>query len=268
MIKRGGYHSYARSAIGREKARQHIHEAEVLSKELGGTDLDVKRYFFSLSPNQLTEILDKYEQQNGKKAREYAEETLPKWKNGQVRMSGMVAERLFKLLPPTMPLGVKFKLTESLWKHVGPASTKTYYIGLDADLEDVCQRVKQYLKEVAIPYKIPSSMEARFNWLSQGDVGVKQQLLNYFREQEKRLLSEALRAQMPVLLNHLRSEQGNLTTHSTQFLKVGKHEVRMVINERVEGISETPPIRLAEKGNFTWIWWSIGILYVLWLLSQ
>ncbi len=268
MIKRSRSHSYTRSSIGHEKAREHIQEAEALSRELGGTDQDVKRYFFSLSPHELTGILDKYEQQNGKKAREYAEETLPKWKNGQVHMSGMVAERLFKLLPPTMPLQAKFQLTESLWGHVGPASTKTYYIGLDADLENVCQRVKQHLEEVAIPYKISSSMEARFDWLSQGDVGVKQQLLNYFRRQEKLLLSEALRTQLPVLLNHLHSEKGNLTTHSTQVLKVGKHEVRMVVNERINGISETAPARLVEEGSYSWIWWSIGIIYVLWLLSQ
>ena len=94
MVKRRRFHSYARSSIGREKAREHIQEAEALSRELGGTDQDVKEYFFSLSPNQLSGILDKYEQQNGEKAREYAEETFPKWKNGQVHMSGKVAERL------------------------------------------------------------------------------------------------------------------------------------------------------------------------------
>ena len=39
---------------------------------------------------------------------------IPKWRTGRVQMSGMVAERLFNLLPPRMPLGVKYKLVEGL----------------------------------------------------------------------------------------------------------------------------------------------------------
>jgi len=262
------YHSYGRRSIGHERALEHIREAEALSQELGGTDEDVKKYFFSLSAIHLKAILDKYEKQYGNSARVYAEETLPKWQSGQVHMSGTVAERLFDLLPPTMPIETKFQLIESLWKHVGPSSTKIYYIGLGADLMDVMWRVKEHLEEVVIKYDIPNSMEARFHWLSQGDVGIKQQLLNYFRQQEKLLLSKALQTQLPVLMNHLNSEKGILTTHVTQVLKVGKHEVRVVFNEHVNGVSETAPVRPAEKSNYSWIWWILGIIFVLWLLSK
>ncbi len=261
------YHSYRRRSIGHERAMQHIQEAEDLSRELGGTDEDVKKYFFSLSAIRLKTIFDKYEKQHGNIARVYAEETLPKWRNGKVHMSGMVAERLFNLLPPTMPLETKFQLIDSLWQHVGPSSTKVYYIGLGADLEDVMVRVKEHLEEVVIKYNIPNSMESRFNWLSQGDVGIKQQLLNYFRQQEKRLLSKALQTQLPVLMNHLNSEKGILTTHVEQALKVGKHEVRVVFSELVNGISETAPVNPAEKSNYSWIWGILGIIIVLWLLD-
>ena len=179
------YQSYGHRSIGHEKALEHIREAEALSEELGGTDEDVKKYFFSLSYNQLQGIFKKYELQYERSAREYAEKTLSKWKSGKVHMSGMVAERLFNLLPPIMPLEAKFQLTESLWKHVGPSSKKTYYIGLDADLDEVSQQVREHLEKVVINYEISSPMEARFKWLSQGDVGIKQQLLNHFRQQEK-----------------------------------------------------------------------------------
>lgn len=266
---RGGrYRSYSRRSIGHERALEHIREAEELSRELGGTDQDVKQYFFSLPPAQLKVILDKYESEYGKSAREYAEKTLPSWKSGRVHMSGMVAERLFSLLPPTMPLEAKFRLTESLWKHVGPSSNKKFYVGLDVNLEEISRRVKEHLEEVVIHYKIPSSMESRFNWLSQGDVGVKQQLLNHFRQQEKQLLSEALRTQLPVLLDHLNSEKGNLTTHTAQVLKVGKHEVQVIISDRVSGVSDTAPPRPVEGSGYNWIWWVAGVIFVLWLLSK
>lgn len=47
--------------IGHERARQHIEDARRLSAELGGTDKDVKEYFFSLPPHSLRLILDAYE---------------------------------------------------------------------------------------------------------------------------------------------------------------------------------------------------------------
>ena len=73
----GRYRSKRRS-LGHERALEHIREAQALSQELGGTDVDVKKYFFSLSAIQLKGILDKYEMQYGNSAREYAEKTLPK----------------------------------------------------------------------------------------------------------------------------------------------------------------------------------------------
>ena len=111
-------------------------------------------------------------------------------------------------------------------------------------------------------------MELRFNWLSQGDIEIKQQLLNYFRQQEKTLLSNALSTQLPVLLNHLQSDKGNLTTHTAQVLKVGKHEVRVEINEQVNGVSETAPARPDSQSNNSWIWWIIGIIILLFFLNK
>jgi hypothetical protein len=266
---RGSRHnSYGNRSVGLERALEHIREAEALSRELGGTDKDVKEYFFSLPKGQLQIILDKYEREHGKQARDYAEKTLYKWKGGSVKMSGMVAERLFSLLPPTMPIETKFKLTESLWKHVGPSSNKTYYIGLDVNIEEISQRVKEHLAQVVTHYEIPDSMESRFNWLAQGDVETKQKLLNYFRQQEKNLLSTALSTQLPVLLNHLQSDKGNLTTHTAQILKVGKHEVRVEINERVNGISETAPARPKESSDSSWIWWIIGAIILLIIFNK
>ena len=43
-----------------------------------------------------------------------AKKAIQKWKTGTVHMSGTVAERLFKLLPPRMPLADKYQLFESL----------------------------------------------------------------------------------------------------------------------------------------------------------
>ncbi len=260
--------SYRNRSIHLERALEHIREAETLSKELGGTDKDVKEYFFSLSSNHLKVVLDKYENEYGKQARDYAEKTFSKWKSRKVHMSGMIAERLFNLLPPSMPIESKFKLTESLWNHVAPSSRKTYYVGLDVDLEEISQKVKNHLAKVVTYHEIPSAMRSRFNWLSQGDIEIKQKLLNYFQQQQKELLSSALSTQLPVLLNHLRSGKGDLTNYTAQILKVGKHEVRVEINKRVNGISETAPKKLQQKSVNSWIWLVTGIIILLVIFSK
>lgn len=266
--KDGRHRSYGRRTAGRERALEHIRDAKKLSRELGGTDKDVKQYFFSLSENQLQRVFEKYGKLYGDSARQYAETTFPKWKSGKVYMSGTVAERLFGLLPPTMPIEEKFRLVESLWKHVGPSSRKTYYIGSNVNLDDVQKCIKDHLEDVVVKYDIPASMEARFDWLAQGDVGMKQKLLNHYREQEKLLLSEALRNQLPVLMDHLNSEKGSFTTGLAQVLEVGKHEVRIEISERVNGISENRPVEPSLKRDFTWVWWVIGVAFLLWLLAR
>ena len=112
---------------------------ERITAQLGGMDQAVKAYFFSLSPVELTAILDDYQRAYGSKASEYATDTIPKWRTGRVQMSGMVAERLFNLLPPRMPLGVKYKLVEGLWHHVGPSSKHRIRVGADANVAEVIE---------------------------------------------------------------------------------------------------------------------------------
>lgn len=241
---------------------EHIRAAEDLSRELGGTDRDVKQYFFSLPKDELDTILNEYQAKYGAQAADYARATMAKWKSGAVTMSGMVAERLYNLLPPRMPLQDKLKLTESLWRHVGPASSKTIYVSPDADIHSVEKVVREYFTKQAVSYEIPKGMEKRFNWLAQGDVSVKQQLLNHFRALEKDLLTRALQTQLPVLQAQF-ANQASMTTGAAQVLCVGKHELRIEVNPRVEGVSETRPPPPRSAADLSWLWWLIGIALVL-----
>ncbi len=251
-------HASSWRAPGHEKAIQHIREAEAFSRELGGTDRDVKDYFFSLSEKKQKSVLEAYEKAYGRRAREYAEKTLPVWRSGKVHMSGMNAARLFHLLPPIMPLEAKYRLVESLWEHVGPSSHKTYYVGLDAVPGEVVEVVKNHLEDVVAQYTIPESMESRFDWLSEGDVGVKQQLLNHFQQRQKGLLSMELAQKLPILLDHLNSSGGALTTHAAQILQIGKHRVTVKMDDRISGISESAPVNVTENDGNQWLWWVAG----------
>jgi hypothetical protein len=228
---RSGSRGYYRSgSYGRERALEHIADAKRLTGELGGMDQEVKAYFFSLPPPELSAVLDEYEQAYGSSARQYAAYAIPKWRAGRVQMGGVVAERLFNLLPTRMPLAVKYKLVEGLWRHVGPSSTYRLPVGPDVDVAQVVEFARSKITEFAVEYKIPADLERRFDWLAAGDVTVKQMLLSHIQEIEKAVAVEAVRAQLPVMLEHLRSA-GSHTGRLAQIIHVGKHELEIVLDK-------------------------------------
>ncbi len=272
--RRYSSYGYRSPSVGMERALEHIREAEELSKELGGTDKDVKVYFFSLPPHKLQTILDAYEAQYGSEPRSYAEATLPKWRSGQVKMSGLVASRLFNLLPPRMPLSEKYKLTENLWQHVGPSSRKTLRVGLDAGVDDALVAVREHIEQVVINYKIPEPLQRRFDWLSEGDVHVKQDLLNHLRQMEKSLVVEGARTQLPVMFEHMGGVNGRNTHRLAQVLKIGKHELELLIDKKASGVKLEEPSIVTRAGaassgiGYTWLWWLAGILALLFLFAR
>lgn len=273
MARRNGYRHrsrYTTRDIGRERALEHIRQAEVLSRELGGTDKDVKSYFFSLTSFERSRILDEYERIHGRSARDYAEKTIPKWKGGNVHMSGIVAERLFSLLPKYMPIEQKFRLIESLWRHIGPTSNRDIYVNPGVQFEELEQAVRNHLDTDVLDYKIPERIERRFQWLSQGDVDVKQKLLNHLRQLEKGLATESLRVNLPTLAAHLQSAQGELTTSLSHRLEIGKNSITVHLTDKVEGITEIAPrVTNSNSGSgWGWIWWVIGIFVLIYFFGK
>ena len=265
---------YERS-IGLERAKAHIEAARQLSIELGGTDRDVKAYFFGLPASEVRAVLEEYGSKYGIQAKEYAQETIPRWRTGRVHMSGLVAGRLYSLLPPRMPLEAKYKLTEDLWRHVGPASKKTLRVGSHASIDAIVEIASKHIDEVVTYYKIPVDLERRFNWLSSGDVEVKQKLLNHLRVMEKTLVVNALRAQLPVLMDHLKSSEGRFTHRLAQVAKVGKHELEILLDRNSTGVllEETTGqaiVRAPLKQRFVLLWVVvlIGIVFLIWLGHQ
>ncbi len=259
---------------GRERALQHIEEARRLSAELGGTDKDVKAYFFSLDHAALQQVLDDYERKHGKAARDYAGKTIPKWRSGKVHMGGQTAARLFALLPPRMPLATKYHLIENLWQHVGPSSKKRIRIGLDADIEKVVATARDHVEAIVTHYRIPDQLEKRFTWLSAGDAGVKQDLLNHLRKMECDLAIESSRMTVPTLMEHLKTDTMDHTHRIAHILRIGKHEIELLLDRNATGVTlEDFPIatvalnsRTAAPFNYWWLLIAAGV--ILWMFVR
>jgi hypothetical protein len=245
-----------------------MEEAGIFSREVGGNDEDVKKYFFSLSARERRPIFDEYEKRYGRPAREYAERTVPDWRSGTTGMSGQTAIRLFNLLPPRMPLTAKYVLIENLWAHFGPRSKKVLRVGLDAPINMVVQAVSDHIDSTVANYKIPDNLEQRFSWLSAGDVQVKQQLLNYFRQKEKTLVVETARAKVPVMLEHLLTDDGRHTHRLAEILRIGKHELEITVDRKSSGVTLLEPSSLrSQAGNVPWFWVIVALLILWYYLS-
>lgn len=231
-----------------ERALQHIEEARKLSEELGGTDKDVKDYFFNLNYTELNTILDAYGNKYGQAKREYAEATLPNWRSGRVKMSGDVAGRLFSMLPAYMPISKKYDLVKSLWEAKCPHSTKTLYIGPDADPHEVISKVRQHLLEVVQNYAIPDSIANRFSWLAQDDAKLQQDLHNYFLQLNRDFVTSAADDRLPRLLATMQGSES--VKHISQKIQIGNHLLDLIFNPAVSGItSEAPKKIMSGKGT-------------------
>lgn len=212
------------------RAKQHISEAKALTIKLGGADQDVKKYFFALDGEKLSSILDLYEDRYGSRARKYAEKTIHKWRNGWVKMSGTVAERLFSLLPPTMPIETKFDIVEKLWNTHGPTSSKKLVVTCEDSDTYILDKVTEHFRDVVSHYSIPKNIEDSFRWLSHGDVKTYQQLLNHLRQRDLSMLINYANHSVPLILEKLRTDP-SIIKAIVHNLQTGRHKLRLEIKD-------------------------------------
>ncbi len=253
---------------GQEAARRHIKEAKDFTAELGGTDQDVKAYFFGLSGSDLDVILSAYGAEFGKSAESYAREALPKWRSGAKKMSGLVAKRLFGFLPARMPLGKKYELAENIWKHFGPSSSHTLTVGPTADVGAVAKLVADKLDGDVTTYSVPENVGNRFKWLSDGDIGIHEQMLNHFRQQEKQLAVSKVTAELPILQRQMCDTSVHTHKASTT-IQIHKHTISIHLDKSlgdrvVEGYRGKGG---SGSGGTIWIWIAI-IVVVLFLMTR
>src|SRR4051812_27257114 len=140
--------SYSRTKRGAR--RNLIKSAKKLTRELDGADQIVKKWFFRLPQSRLKLILSAYEEAYGSVPRNYAEKVISQWRKGEVKMSGLVAERLFKLLPRFMPPRLRYKIAERLWVHFSPSSRGTLSIRQDSNSEEVITRIRDCVEGIVM----------------------------------------------------------------------------------------------------------------------
>jgi hypothetical protein len=252
-------------------AMRHIAEAAEFSSEVGGVDSDIKSYFFSLDAAQIASVMKDYRRHYGAKPADYAEETLSSWKSGRVKMSGLVAKRLFDLLPNKMPLASKYSLVESLWKVKSPSSSATLYIGPDAQNQDIQIAVSTHFQKVLTEFYLPDLIVNRFRWLAEGDVTLQQTLQNHYLNMEREVVKLGLANILPTLADHASRPT---TVMLERKLLVGKNELKLVFSPHAVGISSSSPsipqapVSVSDIANQFGCLIIIGIIVLIWILTS
>lgn len=256
---------------GKDYAKLHIQEAETFYNEVGESAELIKKYFFNLSKSELTRVLNRYESEYGSSARGYAESAISSWRTANVRMSGMIAKRLFAIIPPLMPPDDKYKLTEILWRRYAPGSKKYLYIGLDVEPEEAYKLVEDYFFHKATLHKIPPQLEQRFDWLSENDVLAKQDLLNHFMESQKSLGFEKLRLELPLLRKNVEADAAGHILHLSHTVQVGNHDLHVILDRRRTGasFSDSPAPLMRKPAPAPLFLGAAAILVILfWIFSR
>lgn len=258
-----------RSSAGSEAARRHIQEAQEFSKEIGGTDSDVKAYFFQLSSEELNLVLAEYGRTYGSDAEGYARSAMSKWRAGTTKMSGMVAKRLFGLLPPRMPESKKYELAENIWLHFGPATNHSFVVGVTANAEDIASLVAEKLDHAVVNYGLPESVVSRFTWLASGDMAIKEKLLNHFRQLQKQLVIDRVSLEIPVLQRQVR-EHPNTTGLARASLQVHKHTVDVVVDKNLldEFREGHPKLVVVKSSGGSWLVWVLVVLFLVFVFLK
>jgi hypothetical protein len=259
------------SLAGQEAARQHIQEARQFEKEMGGTVSDVKKYFFSLKDAELNAVFAAYGRKYGASKEGYARQVFSRWKSGSTQMSGDVAKRLFDLLPPRMPIATKLELAGNVWHHFGPSSAHHFTVGPNADPKLVMDRIHERFTADVQDYNIPENVKNRFDWLSSGDVSVKEYLLNYFRQMDRKISTDSLNQQLPVLQGQMRDHSRHTgSVHTT--IQVHKHSVQIWIDPRLDAQFREgrPEPKRAPSGmpGVVWLLIVVAVIVAIILLSH
>lgn len=234
-----------RAAFGRsvapdiDAALQHIEEARQFSSEAGGADRVVKDWLFGLSPREIAPIMEEYEGRYGFPAREYAEVTLPAWKSGVRQMSGMVAERFFRLLPSYMPLNEKYRVARRLWEHFGPSSELRLRVDASTPDAEVRSVLRRHVEAKMEPHSVPADFKRRFDWLTADDVAAKENILNRLLADEADLVIGGAARRVRVLRNHGDGRNGRYVRSWCEKIKIGKHEIAIEFDRAAGGAA--PP---------------------------
>ena len=139
----------------------------------------VTRIFFSMSPEQVDRVLQKYREEYGDGAYAYAKRTIGAWKQGQVKQVGQTVMRLLEVVPQFVDLQTKFELArivrEETLRRLHQYRIE-YTIPADGDLSDPMTRLQEII-DAQLAIELPPGVLEDHTWLSREDAALFQRMI-------------------------------------------------------------------------------------------
>src|SRR5579884_105867 len=202
MPCRHGSRSRWRRMTGADWAAWHDQKRRQVSARFCGIDEDVKQVFLRLSDEQLQKVFSEYGRLYGPSACRYAQRTYQRWKTGDVGMSGSTLERMLTIVPPALTFEVKVDLYRRIRERCRSRESVAVTVADSADL-GVVERAAQRISERSKNQILPPLVEARLEWLSQGDWQLAKALVSRLEEDEAAVIARAVRSEIERLHNLL-----------------------------------------------------------------
>jgi len=200
-----------------------------LSAALNGFDRDILERFYSLTPEQLTDLINIYSESYGKGPAAYARQTYSGWKEGKVRPSAQTINRLLDSLPLVLDFDGKCELLRRLRERHRRLEHYSLKVKADDWKEHVVPLVKTVIQK-AYRANLPELIERRLTWLSNGDMQTARAILAHSQALEGAVAVASLQDEMRNIENALTNLDGKGKVTHTIRLPYG--EIHLKISGR------------------------------------
>ena len=159
-------------------------------------------------------------------------------------MSGVVASRIFDLLPPYMSSSHRLNIMEVLWKKYSPRTSVSFRVSANASENDLTVAMEEYWRSMDIRHQLPDTVSRMGAWLTGNDAAKGQELFNHFKELDKKLAIEKCRVIFKTIGPRVRVNEGT-NFQATHVVKVGGHEAELSFSRD----ESNPPVARSKSGS-------------------
>jgi hypothetical protein len=185
-------------------------KATRLQKQFGGATAEITRAFYAMDTRKLSALLQRYGQLYGDKAEDYARRTMPKWRSGEVKLSGQTLERLIKLVPPYLNPEKRLELLELILKrHEREPNTQRIEVNIKKPEEGLAE-IDRAMNKIAVIDELaylPGDVMDTAKWLYADDLTTARAMLAKLSSVETRALKESATREIELLKRTIRSGQ-------------------------------------------------------------
>jgi hypothetical protein len=169
-------------------------------------------------------------------------------------------------------VSTKHAIVEAIWKRYGPHSRKYLYVGPDTDYNAALSDIGKYFDGLTVHHAIPDQLERQFDWLSDHDVAVKQQLLNHFMNAQRSAALASIKLNLAMMLERMKADKEGQIVKLGHIAFVGNHQLDIRADPLRSGFlfsdssNDSVKPQIATRLPITFVMIAI-VIAVIWYLS-